>query len=397
MNRVYTVSFIVIVLIISLPGVLVAQCTCTGGVPATPVTYIDSFPSTKAASVTLTFPQFDPSVGTLSCLSVWDTATGITTTKATNLDNVDTVEYAFLLSLTAALQGPAGGGINISKSYTANYGPDSLAPFGEAGDTISYGPDAIFSNAHGFGSTNSATAPYLGIGTVKFKYSISGGVITTEGGANYNAGPTTTYSATVRLTYFWCPAASLAENIQNFAATPEGNSLLLQWLTQNQQPNTQYAIQVSEDGQNFSNVGQAESNASATGTSAKYQYQYYPDPSYVGKLYFRIVQTDASGKVTISTVLVYDPKGGPTDISYETFPNPATNSLEVRFNSNQTGRYLLELVATSGQVIQQKEVTLAGNSMLRLDLNPQPAHGLYFLRTTDVTHNRSFVSKVFIN
>ena len=396
MNRVYTVSFIVI-LIISLPRVLLAQCNCTGGVPATPVTYLDSFAPTNAASVTLTFPQFDPSVGTLACLSVWDTATGITTTNATNLDNVDTVEYSFLLSLTAALTGPAGGGINISKSYTQTYGPDSLAPYGVPGDAISYGPDSIFSNAPGFGSTNSATTPYLGTGTVKFKYSISGGVITTEGGANYNAGPTTFYSGAVKITYFWCPAVVFSEDITNFAVTPNGNSLLLQWLTQNQQPNTLYEIQVSQDGQNFGNIGEAESNASATGSSAKYQHQYYPDPSYVGKLYFRIVETDASGKVTTSTVLVYDPKGGPADISYQTFPNPATNSLQIQFNSNQTGRFLVELVATSGQIVQQEEVTLAGASQLRLDLNPKPAKGLYFLRTSDITHNRSYVSKVFVN
>jgi hypothetical protein len=397
MNRVYTVFFIVIVLIISIPGVSPAQCNCTGGVPATPVTYVGSFSPTNAASTTLTFPQFDPSVGTLWCLSVWDTANGVTTTKATNLDTADSVEYSFLLSLTAALQGPAGGGINISKSNNANYGPTTLAPYGLAGDTVSYGPDSLFAGATGFGSTNTNTGPYLGTGTVKFKFSISGGVVTTEGGASYNAGPYTTYSGTVRITYFWCPSVSLSTDIQNFAATPEGHSLLLQWLTQNQQSNTQYEIQVSQDGQNFNDIGQAESNASTTGSVAKYQYQYYPDPSYVGKLYFRIVETDASGRVSISTVLLYDPKGGSGDISYQTFPNPATNSLQVQFNANQTGRFLLELIATSGQVVEQKEVTLAGNSMLRLDLNPQPARGLYFLRTTDVTHNRSYVSKVFIN
>ncbi|HEX3934195.1 MAG TPA: T9SS type A sorting domain-containing protein, partial [Puia sp.] len=103
------------------------------------------------------------------------------------------------------------------------------------------------------------------------------------------------------------------------------------------------------------------------------------------------------GKVSISAVLVVDPSGGQADISYQTFPNPATNSLQMQFNTNQTGRFLLELVATSGQIVQEKEATLAGTSQLRLDLNPHPARGLYFLRTTDLTHNRTYVSKVFIN
>ena len=91
-----------------------------------------------------------------------------------------------------------------------------------------------------------------------------------------------------------------------------------------------------------------------------------------------------------------DPKGGQSDISYQTFPNPATNSLQMQFNNNQTGRFLLELIATSGQVVQRKEVTLTGTSQIRLDLNPQPVRGLYFLRTTDITHSRNFVRRYLL-
>jgi hypothetical protein len=69
----------------------------------------------------------------------------------------------------------------------------------------------------------------------------------------------------------------------------------------------------------------------------------------------------------------------------------------VLFNSSQTGHFLLELVATSGQVVQKKAVTLTGGNQIRLDLNPQPVKGLYFLRTTDLTHDHSYVSKVFVD
>ena len=274
---------------------------------------------------------------------------------------------------------------------------DSLAPLGVQGDTITYGPDTIFNNATGFASTTN-TAPYLGTGDVAFTYSISGGVNSLEGGLNYNAGPTTTYWGNFHLTYYWCPAAALATTIQDFTAVPNGNSILLQWLANNQQPNTTYEIQISTDGTNFGNLGEAESNASSTGTSSKYQYQYNTDPANVGKLYFRIEETDGSGKVSYSQVVVVDPNGGGAgDISYQTYPNPATNSLLFQFNSNQTGRYLLQLVNTAGQIVQETAVTLTGTSQIRLDLNPQPVKGLYFLRTADLTHNKSYVSKVFID
>ena len=119
----------------------------------------------------------------------------------------------------------------------------------------------------------------------------------------------------------------------------------------------------------------------------------------MGKLYFRIEETNASGKVSYSAIIIIDPKGtaaGPEDISYRTFPNPATGSLTFQFNMNQTGRFLIELISTSGQAVQQKAVTLTGTSQIKLDLASKPVKGLYFLRTSDLTHNRQYTSKVFI-
>jgi Secretion system C-terminal sorting domain len=398
MNRVYTPLFIVMLLMVNTPRVAFAQCNCSVGVPATPLTFYQSFPATTASSTILAFPQFAPSMGQLQCLSVWDTATGITSTTALNKDLVDSVEYTFLLALTASLKGPAGGGITISQSQSRTYGPNTLAPLGHAGDDTTYGPDTLFNNVTGFGQTSGSTAPYIGGGNAYFTYSISGGVVTTEGGANYNAGPATTYWGAMQLTYYWCPNVALSTTIEDFTASPQGKAILLQWIIANQQPNTQYEIQASQDGKTFYDAGQAETNAASAGTSTKYQYQYYPDPAYVGKLYFRVQETDASGKVSISVIVVVDPndQGADQAISYQTFPNPATNSLQVQFNSSQTGHFLVQLVGTSGQIVQEEDVTLAGSSQIRLNLSPKPSSGLYFLRTSDLTHNRSYVTKVFV-
>src|SRR5690349_16007165 len=116
MNRVYPLLFVVMLLMANIPRVAFAQCNCSAGVPATPITYLDSFAPTTAASTTLSFPQFNPAIGTLSCLSVWDTASGITSTSALNKDLFDSVVYEFQLTLSSQLKGPAGGGINITHS-----------------------------------------------------------------------------------------------------------------------------------------------------------------------------------------------------------------------------------------------------------------------------------------
>jgi hypothetical protein len=396
MKRVYPSLITVIVLTVTLPRITDAQCTCSGGVPATPVDYYASFGPTNTSSTSVSFPQFNPAIGTLACLKLKDSITGVSTTHVENTGS-DSSVFEFLLTVSNDIKGPAGGGINIIQPYNTIYGPDTLAPWSVPGDTITYGPDTIFNNATGSGSTTN-TAPYLGLGNIDFTYTISGGVNSLEGGLNYNAGPTTIYWGEFHLTYYWCPAAALATTIQDFTAVPNGNSILLQWLATNQEPNTVYEIQISTDGKNFATLGEAESDASSTGTSSKYDYQYNFNPATVGKLYFRVQETDGTGKISYTAIVVVDPgNNNPNDISYQTYPNPATNSLLFQFNSNQTGRFLLQLVNTAGQVVQETAVTLTGTNQIRMNLSPQPVKGLYFLRTSDLSHNRSFVSKVFID
>ncbi|HEY6900537.1 MAG TPA: choice-of-anchor E domain-containing protein [Puia sp.] len=395
MNRVYTYVFTIIILVVNiLPRTSMAQCNCSPGHPATPIDYSVTIPVTSASSTTVSFPKFNPSVGNLACLTVKDTVSATTTTNALN-KAPDSTLYKFQLTVSDDLSGP---GIDISNTFNKVYGPDSLAPLGTPGDAITYGPDVIYSNLPGTASKTAPSALYLGSsGTIDFTYSLSGGVVSTQGGLNYTAGPTTTYSGIFHLTYYWCPSTPLATGIEDFTASPDGSTVLLTWSTPEQQPNTQYEIQVSTDGSNFYSIGKTESTPATAGLVAKHQYQYDPDPAYVGKLYFRIEETNAYGKVSYSTILIIDPGGGSDKlISYRAYPNPATNHVIFQFNRNQTGRFLVELVNTSGMVVQQRAVALAGTSQIRLDLNPQPVKGLYFLRTTDLSHSQKYVSKVFI-
>ena len=316
MKRVYPLLFTVILLTVILPQIAEAQCTCTGGIPATEVNYYVTIPSTNAASTSITFPQFNPSIGTLACLSLNDSISGISTTHVENT-GPDSTQFEFLLTVSNNIKGPIGGGINIIQPFNQIYGPDSLAPLGVIGDSITYGPDTIFNNATGLG-TSTSTAPYLGLGNVNFTYTISGGVNSLEGGLNYIAGPTTVYWGEFHLTYYWCPAAPLATSIQDFTAVPNGNSILLQWLATNQEPNTTYEIQISTDGKNFTTLGEAESDAASTGSSSKYQYQYSVDPANLGKLYFRVEETDGSKDTSYNTSSVQQRQHKQFQLGYPT-------------------------------------------------------------------------------
>ena len=397
MKRVYTpvLAAIFLFILAASPNNLLAQCNCSAGHPATPIDYYVTMPVSNASSSSVTFPQFDPSTGTLFCMSIKDTISALTTTKLQNT-SPDTTIYSWLLSMSGNLTGPA---ISVNQSTTKNYGPDTLAGLGTPGDQVTHGPDTIFSAATGSKNLVAPPSTYIGSGNFSFTFQMSGGAIPTQGGSNYTAQVITNYWGTFHLTYYWCPAAPLATDIEGFTATPDGSIILLQWQTSNQQPNTQYEIQTSTDGKNFYSIGETKGDASPAGTIAKYQHQYHADPTNVGKLYFRIQETSAGGKVSYSAILIVDPGAsvpGLDEISYRTYPNPATGSLTFQFNSNQSGRFLVELISTSGQAVLQKALTLAGTSQIRLDLTAKPVKGLYFLRTSDLTHGRQYTSKVFI-
>src|SRR5580704_484038 len=180
MKKLYPVFFALIIFFIAnFPTAASAQCLCSGGIPATSVTYYNPLDTTNASTSTISFPQFDPSIGTLSCVSLTDTISGITTTNVQNTASTKT-QYEFLLLVANNITGP---GISVNEDFTKTYGPDSLSAGGSPGDSITYGPDNIFTNVKdSTASTN--TAPYLGLGSVNFVYALNGGLNSVEGGFN---------------------------------------------------------------------------------------------------------------------------------------------------------------------------------------------------------------------
>ncbi|HLK30201.1 MAG TPA: choice-of-anchor E domain-containing protein [Puia sp.] len=371
-----------------------AQCLCSGGVAANTISYNDTLNPTNASSSTISFPKFDPSVGTLGCVKFEDVISGITTTNVWNLASTKT-EYEFLLTVANNITGP---GVSIAEVYTKIYGPDSLNAKGNSpGDSIVYGPDNLFSNVADYKFTSN-TAPYLGAsGTVNYTYTLNGGLISLVGSLNYGDQIITNYWGYFKLTYYWCPAGLLANAMSNFTAAKNGNYVQLKWQAQNEQKDISYEIEYSTDGgTNYVPINSQKSNANAEGTLASYQFQYSIGANDNGKLLFRIKRTSADGKsVVYSPIKTVNLNNGGI-AGYHTYPNPVKTYTMIEFDQVLSGNYTVELVSTSGKVIQRKEVSLSGSSQIKLDLTNHPATGLYYLQVKDNTNNHQYISKLII-
>jgi len=243
MKHVYKLAIVVMAFIAAFSSQKsLAQCTCSGGAPATAISYSSSIALVKASLLNFYFPQFDPTIGTLSCVRVRDTLGLVSTSSALN-SGPDSAAFQFLLTLFAKVSAP---GIASTKTFTKTYpytnGYDTLAPYGVPGYTRTYGPDTIFSNLPGTSSTG-GNAAYIGTGTTAVTYSISGGLIVADGPANDTTSISTVIGGTIWLTYYWCPSIPLGQIFNNFTALKKDKFIELSWLSPNDQSNASYEIQ----------------------------------------------------------------------------------------------------------------------------------------------------------
>jgi hypothetical protein len=369
-----------------------AQCLCSGGLPATAIDQTITISPTTASTLNFTFQQFNPAIGTLSCVSLHDTIVGTSVTSAQNT-GPDSTAFLFQLTLTNKISGP---GITITHVYSALHGYDTLAPFGQPKDTITYGPENIITNPNGFGSTG-GNAAYLGLGTVDFTYAINGGMITLDGGSNYISSVTTVIGGIMKLTYYWCPAAPLGPSINNFAVYKRNGTISLQWLGTNDQNGIVYEIDYSREGENWQTAGTVPAGSAPTGTVAQYQYQYNPAKTDVGQIYFRIKRIDPEGNFVYSVVKMVNLQQEDQSPGIQIYPNPINTNILIQFDEQQTGNFTLELVSSLGQIIERKQVQLAGTSLASMNLSHKPASGIYIIRAVDQGNKRQFLTKVIVN
>jgi hypothetical protein len=395
MKNVYHVIFALCACLMTfVPQRSLAQCLCSGGVTPNMITYLDTLNPTTAALSNFTFPKFDPMIGTLSCVGFDDTISDLTTTNVWNLDTSGKSQFQFLVAVTHHVNGP---GISVNKTGSKNYGPDSLNAAGDSpGDSIVYGPDQFLNKSvnHNFTAT---TAPYLGAsGTVNFTYSLSGGIIELQGPLNYGFNIVTNYWGTFRLTYYWCPVSLLASLMSNFTAARNGNYVQLKWQAQNEQTSIGYEIEYSSDGTEYVPVADLQSTPGSGGNPASYQYMYKITQHNIGQLYFRIKRMSADGKsITYSDIKTVNLTNSAVP-GYHVYPNPVRSYTMIEFDEVLSGDYIINLINTTGQIVQQNVVSLAGTNQFRLNLTSHPATGIYYLQVRDKANNHQFISKLII-
>ncbi len=379
-----------VLILFLLPHISVAQCAaCWDGSAPRTITYLQTVAPSQASSSPFSFPQFDPSIGTLSCINFNDTVSIVATTFGRNTDTTAGHNYVFQTTVSESVSGPRNSGpFNWLATFsTANksYGPvwlDKDTTPRLPGDSVSFGPDTLLNNAIGAG-TPPDFAPFTGAGSVNFSADLSGGAIATVGGINYVAGIKSNAWGSFRLTYYWCPIAPLGASIINFSAVKSGNSVLLQWGGLNEQPNDSYSIEYSTDGIHFVTISAIPAYAKNPGQAAIYRFQYpLPSNTTGGQVYFRVKKTDASGKIGYSPVKPIKLNDNAA-ANYQIYPNPSSRHVYIEWQSLLTGNIQVSVTNPVGQQVFNQTFRFNGSNNLDFDLPVNVGQGIYYLVVKD--------------
>jgi hypothetical protein len=164
----------------------------------------------------------------------------------------------------------------------------------------------------------------------------------------------------------------------------------LHWQTGSEINSDHFEIMHSADGINFESIGTVPSAGSS---NTWLDYEFYHENPGRGIHYYQLVQYDQDGsseKFKVLTVNFNDA----FNIITQLYPNPASNNLNMYYNSEKGGTYQLNITDVNGMSVYHAQIpTMIGDNKFILPLNSY-ANGTYFITLTDPSNSSSSVQFV---
>lgn len=162
-------------------------------------------------------------------------------------------------------------------------------------------------------------------------------------------------------------------NMSAFTAEAQDHSVGLEWTAATQQNSSHFTIQRSQDGANWTGIGQV---AAAGSSDQSFQYEFVDNNPNSGANFYRLVEIDDNGAVAYSPVREVAFAGSAVSINW--YPNPVHDRLTI---SGEAVIRSATLITLDGRTLQVFNGSTASRS---IDMSRYP-FGIYFLviRTMD--------------
>jgi len=345
------------------------------------ITYDTLVPGTGNNSTLFTFPQFDPSLGTLVSVRVNSI---VSVNYGFTLKNVEGIQRNFSVSVGRYDQFSSTAMVS---SYT-NLLDVALGSFLlDPGNSVSQSSHTILNRYLESDSITSNVVNFLGNGIVNFNYKAI--TYTNLTGSNtyfYSAGADDTLRFSI--TYFYCNSIILSADITNFSAIKENKETArLLWTTVNEQRDCIYEVEKSLDGKNFYTAGYV-SSTNENNNSSSYIFHYQTMANERTDIWFRLKIKDASGSVKYSEIRMVDMS---KDLSGDIYlyPNPSDQFINIVFNQTSLKNWQVDILAANGALVQKNIFRNASTG--HIDFQNRLSPGVYFARATDQQTLKNYV------
>ncbi|HRP54495.1 T9SS type A sorting domain-containing protein [Agriterribacter sp.] len=419
--RILRICFVIVYALLNWNKVSHAQCP--NGEPFQTVT--KSYTTNLASLTDVIYApiKFNPADGTLMAVDLSISTLGYALLEVIN-DVGAPITYKITYFRTDYISGPGLGGTimldtavvfpNINIGASDNPAVETSTP-----PWASNGPNVDHSNywaeiqaAPVFKDTDGVDHPrtftqavdpsdfglFTGAGSVIYNYDVIASLLAQGIGGRYTQRIVTLNTeVTVSATYTYCPMSVLPEGKLTFSARKAGNSNIeLSWIKEREENDILYTPEVSLNGYNFGSIGAMQSQMPAShSTVVKYEFDYAVPSSANGKIYFRLKQTDARGKVQYSAIVSVNVET-PEQTGFSIFPNPAEKEITLQFNSIPKHNLQVELVNSTGQVVEKSNIAPNGGRQYKLSFIKRYQSGLYFVLVTNTATKSRHISRLLI-
>jgi len=342
------------------------------------------------------FAKFNPQNGMLTCVKLCVTIKGVIDSVAIENYTNDPQTASYTYKRQDTIRGPGIPTFLTSAPANLTFGPYPLDPFDgvyDSGpDLYTNGPDTVLYRQLCTTISDSASiASFYGSDSVSYTYSINASATGTIPGGSGQAMVRSSALVNFRFEYCTCPAEVLPLNVRDFKTIKIGNTKAqLEWSGFDDAfANYHYEAEMSRNGTSFITIGRFEKN---TKTSDAYKMLFTVPNGESGSYYFRIKQVYSNGYVRYSNIS-YMSMESSVNAKFSLYPNPSNGVVGIKFDTNSTGRFDVQIFNAQGQIVLNKSIVANGSSYMQVaKLNS----GSYWLRLTDRETQSSCINQLLI-
>jgi hypothetical protein len=373
------------------------EAQCPAGHPPGSTAYDTTIVTPPGVNTMLVkFPQFDPSLGMVTCVKLCISITGVVDSLSVENNSASPQIANIFYTRTDSIFGP-GLASPLTNNINYSYPPFILGATdgtpGSGPDFASISHDTLLNASTQCGtiSDSAALSQFYGHDSVTYTYKITAFTIVSCTGGNYNSTVATSAFVHFHFEYCSCPGVVLPLNIKEFFVNKmAANKAELKWSDyDNTITNYRYEAQVSRDGIHFTTIGSFAKNTSG---EEFYRMVYTTGQNESGRFFFRVKEISTNGYTQYSTIkqVMLESSVSP---KFNVFPNPSSGIVGIKFDNIPDGQMMIQIYNTQGQSVWKKEIVATGSSYQEI---ARLSTGMYWLKLTDLSSKLSSVNQLFI-